>query len=91
MKRHIEKLALAALVAINLTSACFAQTYPSRTMHLIVPSAPGGPVDARARWIAEKLRISLGQAVIVDNKPGASGIIGTQAATQSPAVKRDSR
>ena len=85
MKRNIEKLALAALIAITSTSACFAQAYPSRTIRLIVPSAPGGPVDARARWIAEKLRISLGQALMVDNKPGAAGIIGTQAATQSPA------
>ena len=85
MKRNMEKLALAALIAITSTSACFAQAYPSRTIRLIVPSAPGGPVDARARWIAEKLRISLGQALMVDNKPGAAGIIGTQAATQSPA------
>ncbi len=85
MKRNIEKLAIAALIAITSTSACFAQAYPSRTIRLIVPSAPGGPVDTRARWIAEKLRISLGQAFMVDNKAGAAGIIGTQAATQSPA------
>ena len=85
MNRNIEKLALAALIAITSTSACFAQAYPSRTIRLIVPSAPGGPVDARARWIAEKLRISLGQALMVDNKPGAAGIIGTQAAAQSHA------
>lgn len=85
MKRNIEKLAIAALIAITSTSACFAQAYPSRTIRLIVPSAPGGPVDTRARWIAEKLRISLGQAFMVDNKAGAAGIIGTLAATQSPA------
>ncbi|MEO8005465.1 MAG: tripartite tricarboxylate transporter substrate binding protein [Betaproteobacteria bacterium] len=85
MKRKFEKLALAALIAITSTSACFAQAYPSRTIRLIVPSAPGGPVDTRARWIAEKLRIALGQALMVDNKPGAAGIIGTQAAMQSAA------
>ena len=83
--RNPAKLTLAALLAVISTSACFAQAYPSRTIRLIVPSAPGGAVDVRGRWIAEKLRIALGQAVIVDNKPGAAGIIGTQAATQSPA------
>jgi tripartite-type tricarboxylate transporter receptor subunit TctC len=85
MKRNIPKLALAALLAVTSTSACFAQAYPTKTIHLIVPSAPGGPVDVRGRWIAERLRIALGQSVIIENKPGAAGIIGTQSATQSPA------
>ena len=85
MMRNLVTIALAAVLAIISTSACFAQAYPSRTIRLIAPSAPGGPVDTRARWIAERLRIALGQAVIVDNKPGAAGIIGTQAAMQSPA------
>ena len=83
--RNLATTALAAMLAITTASACFAQAYPSRVIRLIVPSAPGGPVDARARWIAEKLRIALRQALIIDNKPGAAGIIGTQAATQSPA------
>jgi tripartite-type tricarboxylate transporter receptor subunit TctC len=85
MMRNLATITLAAVLAIISTSACFAQAYPSRTIRLIAPSAPGGPVDTRARWIAERLRIALGQAVIVDNKSGAAGIIGTQAAMQSPA------
>lgn len=83
--RNLAKLTLAAVLAITSTIACYAEVYPSKIIRLIVPSAPGGAVDVRGRWIAEKLRIALGQAVIVDNKPGAAGIIGTQAATQSPA------
>ena len=85
MMRNLATIALAALLAITSAGACFAQAYPSRIIRLIAPSAPGGAVDTRARWIAERLRIALGQALIVDNKPGAAGIIGTQAATQSPA------
>ena len=85
MKRSIAKMAAVALLATTSASACFAQAYPSRTIRLIVPSAPGGPIDVRARWIAERLRLSLGQALMIDNKPGAAGIIGTQAAMQSPA------
>jgi len=83
--RNLATIGLATLLAIASASACFAQGYPSRTIRLIVPSAPGGPVDARARWIAERLRIALGQPLVIDNKPGAAGIIGTQAAMQSPA------
>ena len=57
MKRNITKLTLAALLAVTSTSACFAQTYPTKTIRLIVPSAPGGPVDVRGRWIADRVNI----------------------------------
>lgn len=83
--RLIAKLAIAALIINPVTSVCFAQTYPSKLIRLIVPSFPGTAPDIRARWIAEKLRPALGQAIIVDNKGGASGTIGTQAALQQPA------
>jgi tripartite-type tricarboxylate transporter receptor subunit TctC len=83
--RFIAKLAIAVLMLNALTSVSFAQTYPSKLIRLIVPSPPGSPPDIRARWIAEKLRPVLGQTIIVDNKGGASGIIGTEAALQQPA------
>jgi len=57
--------------------------YPSRAIRLIVPFAPGGVSDTGARIVAEKLGQQLGQQVIVDNKPGASGNIGTQMAAQA--------
>ncbi len=85
MKFNFAKIAAAVLMASTMASTCFAQTYPSRLIRLIVPSAPGSPPDIRARWIAERLRPALGQGMIVDNKGGAAGIIGTQAAARSEA------
>ena len=60
-----------------------AKQYPSRPIRLIVPFAPGGVSDTGARLVADKLGQRLGQQIIVDNKPGASGNIGTQMAAQA--------
>ena len=83
MRNHAAAIAAVILSATTIAGACFAEAYPSKPIRLIVPSGPGSAPDIRGRWLAEKLRISLGQPVIVDNKPGASSIIGTLAATQS--------
>src|SRR3954454_3910772 len=60
-----------------------AQTYPTRPITLIVPYPPGGGVDAMARIIADKLSAALGQQVIVDNRGGGSGLVGTRAVIKS--------
>ena len=60
--------------------AGFAGSYPDRTIRIIVPAAAGGVLDVNARRIAEKLSRSLSQPVIVENRPGASGSLGTEAA-----------
>jgi tripartite-type tricarboxylate transporter receptor subunit TctC len=61
-----------------------AQPFPSRTVHLIVSYAPGGTGDIVARLISDKLAAALGQTVVVENRPGASGAIGTQSVVAAP-------
>lgn len=61
----------------------FADKYPSRSIKLVVPSAAGSPTDIRARWLADRLHASLGQPIVIDNKGGAAGILGTDAAVRS--------
>ena len=74
-----------ALAAIALAAtAAFAQDYPVKPIKLIVPFAPGGVTDNAARVIADELGARLGQPVIVENKPGASGNIGSVQVAQSP-------
>jgi tripartite-type tricarboxylate transporter receptor subunit TctC len=62
-----------------------AQTFPSKPVRLIVPFPPGGTTDTMTRVIATELSDSLGQQVIVDNRPGAGGTLGTEIAAKSPA------
>jgi tripartite-type tricarboxylate transporter receptor subunit TctC len=66
-------------VSVVLSAASFAQqAYPVRSIRLIVPFPPGGSIDPVARMLAPKLTESWGQQVIVDNRPGANGAIGTE-------------
>ena len=67
-----------------LTTNVVAQTYPAKPIRLIVPFPPGGPADALARVLAQKLAEPLGQAVIIDNRPGATGTIGASLVAKSP-------
>jgi tripartite-type tricarboxylate transporter receptor subunit TctC len=84
----LQRLACAAAVALTpcvLPAAAQAQDFPSKTLTIVVPFAAGGGVDTMARLLAEKLRVSLGQQVVVDNKPGASGMLGALAVVRAPA------
>ncbi len=79
-------LAFAALLGSYSPSSAHAEAaYPSRTIKLIVPNPPGGLPDAIARIVGRRLQERLGQAVVVENRPGASAGIGTAALTSAPA------
>ena len=87
MRRTFSALAvpLVALTCALTGPAAFGQAYPNRAINVIVPFAPGGSVDAVARFISPKLTEKLGQPIIIDNVAGAGGVIGTQkAASASP-------
>jgi tripartite-type tricarboxylate transporter receptor subunit TctC len=71
----MRKLLVAALIAASAGSAA-AQVYPSRPITLVVPYPAGGPTDTLTRILAERMRASLGQAVIVENVSGAGGSVG---------------
>ncbi len=79
-------IAIAAVIigAIGC-SAALAQTYPTRPITLVVPDPPGGPTDVVARVLAERMRGSLGQPVIVENVAGGSGNIGVAKAARAAA------
>jgi tripartite-type tricarboxylate transporter receptor subunit TctC len=70
--------------ALLITGTVTAQPYPSRTVRIVVPATPGGAIDLIARTLAEKMTTSLGQAVVVENKPGASNNLGTDFVAKSP-------
>jgi len=78
-------LSLAASLLVCATVGAAAQSYPSKPVTIIVPFAAGGPTDALARAVSERLRQSLGQPVIIENVTGAAGSIGvTRAARAAP-------
>ena len=72
-------------VALCVGSASAVAQYPSKPIHIVVPSAPGDGSDLTARLISDKLAAVLGQPVIVDNKLGAGGVVGTEYAARQPA------
>jgi len=72
----LRALALGAMALVCLSSGALAQTYPNRPIRMIAPFPAGGLVDVLARAVGEELAKSLGQPVIVENKPGAGGNIG---------------
>ena len=86
-KRRTLVAALAGLLFIGtgifLSQQAHAQNYPTRPVKIVVPFATGGPADNYARFMAQRLQDSLGQNFVVDNKPGAGSVIGTDLAAKA--------
>jgi tripartite-type tricarboxylate transporter receptor subunit TctC len=76
---HVLRIALIACAVAASPLPASAQAWPNRTVHLVVPFAAGGTGDLVARVIADKLGPALGQSVVVENRPGASGALGSKA------------
>ena len=84
-KRHLLTLLAALGLAAGLIPLAHAQSYPSKPIRLIVPFPAGGATDLFARSLSQKLGERLGQSVVVDNKPGAGGTLGSDLAAKAPA------
>jgi tripartite-type tricarboxylate transporter receptor subunit TctC len=82
-RRHVVAL-LAGMGASAALPSRAQQDYPSRPVRLIVPFAAGGPADVYARFLGQRLQETLGQSFVVDNRPGAGSIIGTDAVAKAP-------
>ena len=72
------------VAALLLPAAAQAQTYPAKPIRLIVPFAPGGPNDLLARMVGQKVTEQSAQAVVIENRAGAGGTVGMDAAARSP-------
>jgi len=83
--RQIAILGAACLCAAMMPEAVAAQSYPSKPIRMIVPWSPGGTSDTIARILGQKMTEQWGQQVVIDTRPGASGIIGTEVAMRASA------
>jgi tripartite-type tricarboxylate transporter receptor subunit TctC len=77
--------ALLALILAVPAAAVLAQSYPAKSIRLILPFPPGGPTDITGRAIAQKLTEQLGQSVVPENRPGAGGNLGLELGSKAPA------
>src|SRR5579862_3759082 len=78
MTKTVARLLVAWLAIAGIAAPARAETFPNRTIRIIVPYAPGGSIDLTARVIAKNLQEAVGQSVIVENKPGANAAIGIE-------------
>jgi len=81
----MKALALALLVAASPLSMAAEDIYPSKPVRMIVPFAPGSSTDVLARLLGDRLSRRMGQPFVIDNRPGAGGVIGTAVGAKSPA------
>ena len=82
LSRSLWRLLAGALLAASMAAAQ-AQDYPSKPVRIIVPFAPGGSADVFGRFLAQRLQETMGQTFVIDNRPGAGSVIGTDAVAKS--------
>ena len=75
---------LVTLLCAGAAATAIAQTYPSKAIRIVAPFAPGGGTDLIARVAAQKMTEALGQQAIVDNRPGAGGVLGAELGAKAP-------
>lgn len=75
----------AAVLLVVATLPAHAQDYPAKPVRIVVPFAAGGPADVYARYVGQQLAESTGQSFVIDDRPGAGSLIGTDAVAKSPA------
>ena len=80
----MRKMILAALAVLAFTSAVLAENFPSHPITIVVPFSAGGPSDAMSRILAERMKVTLGESLLVENVTGAGGSIGVGRAVRSP-------
>src|SRR4030088_217338 len=80
----MRKIVLAALAVLAFGGNALADNFPSRPVTIVVPFSAGGPSDAMARILAERMKVTLGEAVLIENVKGAGGSIGVGRALRSP-------
>ena len=83
--RRVSYVSAAAVAMLNLPAAALAQNFPVKPMRIIVPVQPGGGLDPQARLLGRKFQESMGQSVVIENRPGAGSMIGTEYVAKSPA------
>ena len=82
-RRSIHRLLTLSVALMAAPTLAWSQSYPTRALKIIVPAPPGGAIDTIARVVGDKLSVSMGQPVIIDNRPGASNNLGTDALAKS--------
>ncbi len=82
-RTRLAALCVVPVLTLCGTAAALAQDFPNRALHIVIGFPPGGAIDTIARVIAPKMAAELGQSVVVENKPGAGGVIGMQAVARA--------
>src|SRR5688500_11916591 len=78
------KILYALLAALGASAPVLAQSYPAKPIRMVVHFPPGGPTDLVARTVGQKLTEAWGQQVVIDNRPGAGGIVGVESVVRAP-------